>query len=380
VEIHPPKFVYVHIPFCRSKCFYCGFFSKPADKINIQKVLDAEIAELEKSVIQPPIETLYIGGGSPACIGGETLCEFLKKIIAFTGQPAEFTVEINPNDVDEKLFTNLKNIGVNRISIGVQSFIQSELDFLGRKYTPEKISQTIQSVKKSGFKNISIDLIFAIPNSNLKSWRENLQTAIELDIQHISAYSLTYEKNTPLEKSKLSGNVKNIDEDTDREMYETAIKTLSAGGFEHYEISNFARARFKCRHNLAYWKNEQYLGIGPAAASSSGNFRFENINDIEKYVERIKQNEDAADEKIIITAPEKAAQTAVLNLRLTEGINLAEYKQKTGFALYELFKSSIEKNLKSNLLEMNGNCLRLTKNALPIADFVLCDFAEPDGR
>lgn len=379
MEINPPKFVYIHIPFCRSKCFYCGFFSKPADEYNIQKVLDAEISELGKSAIQRPTETLYIGGGSPACVGSETLCEFLKKIVAITGMPKEFTVEINPNDADEKLFASLKNVGVNRISIGVQSFIQSELDFLGRKYTPEKISRTIQSVKNSGFKNISIDLIFAIPNSTLESWRQNLQTAINLDIQHISAYSLTYEKNTPLEKSKLSGNIKNIDEDSDRKMYETAIETLSVSGFEHYEISNFAKAGFKCRHNLAYWKNEQYLGIGPAAASSVDNFRFENISDIEKYVERIKQNEDAADEKMIVTALEKAAQTAVLNLRLTEGINLTEYKQKTGFDIYELFKSTIEKNLNSNLLQLKDNRLSLTGQGLPITDFVLCDFAEPDS-
>ena len=380
MEINPPKFIYVHIPFCRSKCFYCGFFSKPADKHNVQKVLDAEIAELEKSQNQKPIETLYIGGGSPACVGGETLCQFLKKIVAITGQPQEFTVEINPNDADEKLFASLKNIGVNRISIGAQSFFQSELDFLGRKYTPEKIFQTIQSVKNSGFKNISIDLIFAIPNSNLKSWRQNLQTAICLDIQHISAYSLTYEKNTPLEKSKLSGNIKNIDEESDREMYETAIETFAAGGFKHYEISNFARAGFNCRHNLAYWKNEQYLGIGPAAASSIGNCRFENISDIEKYVERIKQNEDTVDEKMIITDMERAVQTAVLNLRLTEGINLTEYKQKTSFDIYELFKISIEKNRKSNLLQLKNNRLSLTGQGLPIADFVLCDFAEPDNK
>ncbi|MFH0868936.1 MAG: hypothetical protein V1839_01785 [archaeon] len=169
-----------------------------------------------------------------------------------------------------------------------------------------------------------------------------------------------------------------MDENADREMYETAIETLLANGFEHYEISNFARAGFKCRHNLAYWKNEQYLGIGPAAASSVGNFRFENISDIETYIEHIKRSEDAADEKIIITALEKAAQTAVLNLRLIEGIELAEYKQKTGFALYELFKKTIEKNLKSNLLQLKDNRLSLIKNALPIADFVLCDFAEPD--
>ena len=378
IKTHLPKFVYVHIPFCRSKCFYCGFFSKPANQFDVQRVLNAEIVELKKSPLQKPVKTLYIGGGSPACLCSGTLCDFLSDIAALTGKADEFTVEINPADMDEKLFTNLKAVGVNRISIGAQSFIQSELDFLGRKYKVEQIARTIETAKRAGFENIGIDLIFAVPGSNLKNWRKTLQTAIKLNIRHISAYSLTYEKNTPLEKIKLSGSVKVIDEDTDRKMYETAIEILTAAGFEHYEISNFAMTGFKCRHNLAYWKNEQYIGIGPAAASFVGKFRMENISDIEKYIQCIEQDKDAAAEKINITDIEKAAQTAVLNLRLIEGIDLMEYKRRTGFDIYELFKISIEKNLKSNLLQLKAGRMSLTKQALPIADVVLCDFAEPD--
>jgi oxygen-independent coproporphyrinogen-3 oxidase len=370
--------VYIHIPFCRSKCFYCGFFSKSPDNFDVQRVLNAEITELSKASFTKPIKTLYIGGGSPASIGENALCDFLKEIIELTGKADEFTVEISPADADEKLLDNLKNIGVNRISIGAQSFIQSELDFLGRRYKAEQIARTIKAARDAGVENIGIDLIFAVPGSNLKSWRENLQKAIKLDLRHISAYSLTYEKDTVLEKIKSSGRIAAIDEELDRTMYETAIETLTEAGFGHYEISNFARPGFECRHNLAYWKNEYYLGIGPAAASYTGNFRTENISSIEKYVQCIEQSKQPTDEKIKLTDIETACQTAVLNLRLTEGIELSEYKLKTGFDIYELFKPSIEKNLKSNLLKLENNRLKLTKPALPIADTVLCDFTEAD--
>ncbi len=378
IDINLLKSVYIHIPFCKSKCLYCGFFSKPANQYDVKRVLNTEIVELKKSSFQKPTQTLYIGGGSPTSVGREILCEFLSKIIELTGKADEFTVEVNPADADESLLVNLKNIGVDRISVGAQSFIQSELDFLGRNYSVEELEGTIKNAKQAGFTNVSIDLIFAIPGSDLKSWRQTLEKAIQSGIQHISAYSLTYEKNTPLEKTKSAGKIKAIDEETDRKMYETAIEELAMGGFEHYEISNFAKPGFKCRHNLTYWKNEYYLGIGPAAASCIDDWRTENISDIDKYVECIENNKETAAEKIKINRAEKASQTAVLNLRLVEGIDLTEYKQKTGFNVYELFKQSIKKNLKLNLLQFKNNRLSLTKQALPIADSVLCDFAQPD--
>ena len=383
-----PNSVYIHIPFCKSKCFYCGFFSKPANQYDVKKVLNAEITELEKSSFNKPVRTLYIGGGSPVSVGADSLCSFLAEVVKLTGRANEFTVEINPADADENLLTSLKAVGANRISIGAQSFIQSQLDFLGRNYSVEKIEETVAKAKKAGFGNIGLDLIFAIPpstsfapaqdkslgagGSDLNSWQETLKRAMQTDVQHISAYSLTYEKNTPLEKIKSAGKVKAVDEELDRKMYEVAIETLGDAGFGHYEISNFAKPGFECKHNLTYWKNDYYLGIGPAAASYIGDWRIENINDIEKY---IAQEETAI---IKISPQEKACQTAVLGLRLIKGINLTEYKQKTGFDIFELFGSSIEKNLKLKLLQLEDDRLSLTANALPIADSVLCDFAEPD--
>ena len=212
----------------------------------------------------------------------------------------------------------------------------------------------------------------------MKSWKETLKRAIQSNIQHISAYSLTFEKNTPLERIKSAGRLKAVDEEADRKMYETAIEALTNGGFEHYEISNFAKAGFQCRHNLTYWKNDYYLGIGPSAASYIGDYRVESVSDIEKYVECVEQNKEPVAERIKISATEKALQTAVLNLRLLEGIDLAGYKEKTGFDVFELFGSSIEKNLELKFLQLKDDRLSLTANALPIANSVLCDFAQPD--
>ncbi|MFA5291436.1 MAG: radical SAM family heme chaperone HemW [Phycisphaerae bacterium] len=377
-----PKAVYIHIPFCKRKCSYCGFYSKSPQEYDVGKLLDAEIAELEKSPVDKPVRTLYIGGGNPSCIGHDLLCGFLKKVLTLTGKPDEFTVEVNPADADEKLIKSLFELGVNRISIGVQSFSDKELAFLGRGYSAAQAQKTIETCKAAGFKNISIDLIFALPpvlseaegGSDLQCWRQNLDKAVEMNVTHISAYSLTYEKNTPLEKSKSSGRIKTVDEETDRQMYETAIETLGGAGFNHYEISNFAKPGFECKHNLTYWKNDFYIGIGPAACSYIEHRRIENINDIEKYIIQ----KDAVAETFEISLQEKACQTAVLGLRLIKGIDLAEYKQKTGFDISELFKVSIENNLKVNLLQIKDNRLSLTKSALSVADSVLCDFSQPD--
>lgn len=377
-KLYSPKSVYIHIPFCKSKCIYCGFFSKPPAQYDIQKLLNAELKELKNSSLKKPSDTLYIGGGSPASIDADALCDFLSEVTKLTGDPEEFTIELNPADVDEIFLKKLFDVGINRVSFGVQSFDDNELVFLGRRYTAEKAQEKIKIAKTIGFKNIGIDLIFAIPGSSLQSWQQTLSKAIENDVQHLSTYSLTYETNTPLDKIKSAGKLKIIDEETDRKMYETTIETLAAAGFEQYEISNFAKPGLACKHNLTYWQNERYIGIGPAACAYIKDYRLENISDIVKYIETIEQDKEPAVETVKISPQELACQTAVIGLRLIKGIDLAEYKQKTGFDIFDLFKISIEKNLKSSLLQIKNNCLSLTKSALPIADTVLSDFSQPD--
>jgi oxygen-independent coproporphyrinogen III oxidase len=281
----------------------------------------------------------------------------------------------NPGQVNRDIFILLNTSGVNRISIGAQSFNTDELKFLGRRHSTADISQAVRSAKKAGFDNIGLDLIFAIPDSTLNSWEKTLRSAIELDVQHISAYALTYESNTPLQKAVETGKVTPIDEETDRQMYDMTIDTLENAGFKQYEISNFAKPGFECKHNLNYWANFPYLGIGPAAASYWDDQRTLNIADITKYISSIERGASIITESETPGKTQVTCETAVLNLRRRCGIILEEFKIQTGFDALELFAEPISKYINLGLIRQNKRRLYLTRKALPIADSVLCDFS-----
>jgi oxygen-independent coproporphyrinogen-3 oxidase len=287
----------------------------------------------------------------------------------------EFTIEVNPGQVEKKILGQLRRVGVNRLSIGAQSFTQNELKFLGRGHSVEHIGQAVREAKAAGFDNISLDLIFAIPGSTVESWKYSLQSAIDLGVQHISAYSLTYEEGTPLQQAVVAGEVVPADEEVDRAMYEMAIDELAKAGFEQYEISNFARKGFECRHNLVYWANGPYIGVGPGASSHWQGERRTNIADIRKYAEMVQANADVTVEKQRTEPLEIACETAVLNLRRRRGIDLEEFKIKTGFDATVLFAKPIECYKKMGLIGVGAGRVFLTRKALPIADSVLCDFS-----
>lgn len=370
--------LYVHIPFCDTKCRYCDFYSEPIKDHDTDRLVSAIITELHRydsAFSVGTVQTVYIGGGSPSCLPKEQLMRLVGEIISRRPGLEEFTIEVNPGQVSRDVLGELRKAGVNRLSIGAQSFNQSELDSLGRRHSVADINRAVRAAKQAGFENISLDLIFAIPGSILELWKYSLHSAIGLGVQHISAYSLTYEEGTPLERAVAAGKVEPIDEETDRTMYETAIDELEQAGFEQYEISNFARGGFQCRHNLHYWANRPYIGIGPAAGSYWQGRRTINIADIRRYIEAIEQGRDAAAENEIPDPVEVACETAVLNLRRRCGIEPAEFKTKTGFDAMELFAEPIERYRKTGLLETANGRLFLTRQALPIADSVLCDFS-----
>ncbi len=363
--------LYVHIPFCVKKCRYCGFYSEPLTNHDSGRLVSAIIKEMTRYNLGRTVRTVYIGGGSPSCLPAEQLI----RLVGRCPTAEEFTIEINPGQVSEKILNQLHKLGINRLSIGAQSFIQNELKFLGRGHSVNDIGWAVQAAKAVGFENISLDLIFAVPGSTLKSWKHSLKSAIDLNVQHISAYSLTYEENTPLQKAVLSGEVVPLDEETDRAMYEVAIDKLAKAGFRQYEISNFAKAGFECRHNLVYWANRPYVGIGPAAASYWQGNRTGNIADVKKYMEIIEQGGSAVVETESPTSLEIACETAVLNLRRRSGIGLAEFKTRTGFNALKLFAQPIKRYREMKLIENADGRIFLTRKALPIADSVLCDFA-----
>jgi len=367
--------LYIHVPFCRTKCRYCGFYSKPIAEHDAAAVVGAMIAEMKRHELGEDIRTIYIGGGSPSCLAPEHLLRLIRHAAERCLAAAEFTVEINPGQVDQELLLGLRKSGVNRISIGAQSFIQRELDFLGRSYTVDCIGRVVQQARTAGFDNISLDLIFAVPGSCLETWKHNLRVAVALAANHISAYSLTYEDRTPLGRDLATGLVTPVDEDTDRAMYELTIDELTQAGMGQYEISNFARHGFECRHNLNYWANGSYVGIGPGAASYLKGTRSTNFADIEKYVRALTTGESAAESSETLARRERACETAVLNLRRRCGIDLAEFKSRTGFDAMELFAEPIRTYRERRLIEQDGGRIFLSRQALGIADSILCDFA-----
>jgi len=367
--------LYVHIPFCDAKCRYCGFYSEPIKNHNPQRLISAIIAELGRYDSVKSFRTIYIGGGSPSCLPESQLLRLVGDIISRWPKAEEFTIEVNPGQVNKDVLSRLHACGVNRLSIGAQSFNPAELDFLGRRHSVADISRAVGAAKKAGFENIGLDLIFAIPGSTLESWKHSLRSAIDLGIQHISAYCLTYEEGTPLQKAVAAGEVEPVDEETDRAMYEMAIDELEAAGFKQYEISNFARPGFECKHNLNYWANRPYIGVGPAAGSYWQGSRTLNIANIAKYIEMIEQGEDAATESEIPNHLQIACETAVLNLRRRCGIKLEEFKNRTGFDATELFAEPIGRYIQLGLIEASDGRIFLTRKAMPIADSVLCDFS-----
>jgi oxygen-independent coproporphyrinogen-3 oxidase len=385
--------LYVHIPFCEAKCQYCGFYSEPIKNHNPQRLISAIIAELGRYDSVKSFRTIYIGGGSPSCLPESQLLRLVGDIISRWPNAEEFTVEVNPpnarrvnpGQVNKDVLSRLRDCGVNRLSIGAQSFNPAELDFLGRRHSVADISRAVGAAKKAGFENIGLDLIFAIPpstplgagGSTLESWKHSLRSAIDLGIQHISAYCLTYEEDTPLQKAVVTGEVEPVDEETDRAMYETAINELERAGFKQYEISNFARPGFECKHNLNYWANRPYIGVGPAAGSYWQGSRTLNIANINKYIEAIESRRagNVTAESEIPNHLQIACETAVLNLRRRCGIKLEEFKNRTGFDATELFAEPIARYRELGLIEMTDGRLFLTRGALPIADSVLCDFS-----
>ena len=284
------------------------------------------------------------------------------------------TVECNPAQVNGPLFKQLLAAGANRLSIGAQSFEADELKILERLHSPEQITEAVEAAQEAGFENIGLDLIFALPTSNLVTWQNTLEKAMLLGVQHISAYSLTLERDTPFERAAQEGSLTIIDEATERTMYELARIQLQTAGFGHYEISNFVRPGFECRHNVRYWKNQPVLGVGPAAASWYRGRRTMNVHDIDTYVDAIENSQFAHIEVATPTAEQIASETAVLNLRMLKGINLAEYRQQTGFDVGVLFADAIEKNRQIGFLQQSESHICLSDLGLSFADAVAQDF------
>ncbi len=367
--------LYVHVPFCRGKCRYCGFYSRPTTGRDLHRVISALLTEVEKYRHVRTVRTLYVGGGSPTSLPLELLAHLVESVASIWPDVEEFTVECNPGQVTAEVLSALRRCGVNRLSFGVQSLHPTELELLGRRHTIEDAQQSIRLAQELGFGNIGIDLIFAIPGSTLESWEQCLRLAVRLGVQHISAYSLSFEPGTDLDHARKLGQIEPVDEKTDRAMYELAIDCLVSAGFEQYEISNFARDGFACRHNQGYWQNRPYIGIGPSASSYWQGERTTNVADLDAYVLKMEAGLAATEERQRPDRNDRICETAVLNLRTRQGVDLVDFRRRTGADFQQVFGAPVHRYEQQGLIETTAGRVRLARKALAIADAVLCDFS-----
>lgn len=372
----PISAVYAHVPFCHTICGYCDFYSVVLDKRAAAPLVDALLAELDGVRSRRPVRprTIFVGGGTPTTLPPADLRRLLAALRADAEPDLEFTVEANPATVSDETAATLADAGVTRVSIGAQSFDPGELRVLERIHQPAQVAATVETARRCGIPQVSLDLIFAVPGQSLESWQRNLRTAIDLGPDHLSCYGLTYEKGTPLFDQLQAGAVRRLDADLEAEMYEWTIDALEHAGYRQYEVSNFARPGRECRHNLVYWRNEPYLGIGPSAAGFLDAIRYRNVPDAAAYVRAIRGGASPRCESERRALPDQARETMMLSLRLRAGVDRRAFAERFGRDPAEMFAEPVRKHEELGLLEADDEALRLTRSGLLVADSVIADF------
>ena len=360
--------LYIHIPFCSSRCIYCDFYSTTGSNDLQERYVNAILKELSlrKNYLHDcNIETVYIGGGTPTILKPkfiELLCNNLRVV------PKEFTIECNPDDITPSLAQTLYKIGINRISMGVQTFSDQRLKFLRRRHNAQQVFTAINILRETGFQNINIDLIFGFPSQTITDWQEDLNTAISLNVEHISSYSLMYEEGTPLYTMLKQKQIKENPEENSVKMFEVLLDKLESANYEHYEISNFAKLGYKSLHNSSYWNGTEYVGLGAAAHSYNTLSRQWNINNLKEYIENIEKGNIPAETEII-NDDTRYNDIITTALRTREGINLE--KLDTKYRNYII--NNAQKSIAAGHLRIEGNQLQLTRQGIFVSDDVMSD-------
>ena len=357
--------LYIHIPFCKSRCIYCGFYSTTGLEQR-QRYVDAVVKEARQRQVEGTIGTVYFGGGTPSQLTAVQLRQLFDAIyyIYKVEDDAEVTIECNPDDVTEAFADLMAQLPVNRISMGAQTFDDQRLQFLRRRHTVAQVSVAVERLRKAGISNISIDLMYGFPNETLADWLHDIDSALALKPEHLSAYCLMVEEGTPLHRM----NIEPADEETERDMYYTLIDRLAVNGYEHYEISNFARPAFRSRHNGNYWADVPYVGLGAAAHSYDGRCRQWNPDDLSLYIKGIEDG-NLVVEQDWLDDDSRYNDRVMLSLRTCEGIDLAQLTPDN--RAYLLAQS--QRHQDEGLMVRYGDRLRLSREGLFVSDMVMSD-------
>jgi oxygen-independent coproporphyrinogen-3 oxidase len=391
-----PLSLYVHVPFCLSKCPYCDFNTYQGMEHAMAPYVEAAMEEARlwgERLGNPPATTVFFGGGTPSYLKAEQLGRLLSSLLAAFPlvEGAEVTAEANPGDLDDAKLDAMLRMRINRLSIGVQSTDDALLEMLGRRHTALEAASAYGRARGAGFRNVSLDLMFGLPHQSMEQWQASVQNVVELAPEHLSLYGLTLETGTAMEQQVRRGILPEPDPDLAADMYEYAREAMTNAGYEHYEISNWCLPGYRSRHNMAYWQVDPYLGIGPGAHSNLDGFRFHNVKLPSQYARSVQRWAEMPHEAAVIdefvlkdtptlegleaTGPETAmAETLFLGLRLLDGIQLREFQLRHGTGLIDAYGAEVGDLVSSGLLELSGECLKLTSKGLLLSNQVFVRF------
>ena len=376
----PPSGLYVHVPFCRTKCGYCDFFSVPVADQPVERFVQAVGCELEQRLADWPfpVQTIYGGGGTPTVLPTSTLQSLLTKLgeLARTCRVTEFTIEANPGTLDVERAKLLASAGVTRVSLGAQSFNPAELAVLERRHQPGDVEASRAHLHAAGIERMSLDLIFGIPGQTLASWSNSLRQALELGVSHLSCYGLTFEAGTALTAKLEHGQLRRCSEELEAEMFEHAHDLLATAGLRQYELSNYARPGCECAHNLLYWHNEPYLGVGPSAAGCDGRRRYRNVAEVAKYLELVEGGGLPTGETEVLDDEAVMHELLLMQLRLAEGLSVEDFRQRTGHDPLTLFADRLAHLEELDLVAASPSHIALTARGRLLADRVVAELAQ----
>lgn len=369
-----PLELYVHIPFCVRKCQYCDFLSGPSDEETKDRYIEALLKEIRAAEHTEDYEivSVFIGGGTPSALKAEAIASITRTLQEqfFFCEDAEVTIEANPGTVDLEKLTIYRNVGINRLSLGLQSTDAEELKLLGRIHSYEEFLKSYEWAREAGFSNINIDLMFAIPGQTGEAWRQHLYQVAELNPEHISAYSLIIEEGTPFAEQNLDL----PDEDTEYQMYEDTAEILERYGYRQYEISNYAKQGYMCRHNAGYWQRREYLGFGLGASSLYRGMRFSNTRRMQEYLKESRNSDQIRKDVTVLSRNERIEEFMFLGLRMTEGISEKKFEENFDVRLMDVYGDILQKYEETGFMEHIETKWRLTRKGIHVSNHILADF------
>lgn len=372
--------LYIHIPFCVKKCDYCDFLSAPADtntKNDYIRAVIAEIISCKEYAAEYLVKTIFIGGGTPSCVDGQYIADILRTIkdVFSVYEQVEITIETNPGTLTKEKLSIYKKAGINRLSIGLQSADNNELERIGRIHTFEEFLSNYNLARNMGFNNINVDLISALPGQNLADWMKTLGKVVQIEPEHISAYSLILEEGTPFMERYSE---EDLDEELDRDIYAATKDFLENAGYRRYEISNYAKPGYECKHNTSYWIRTDYLGLGLGSSSLIHNTRFHNERDLRTYIKQSFDYHNIRKELEVLSKKDQMEEFMFLGLRLCKGINTEEFELQFGVSLESIYGNVINQSVREGLLAKNKEQLYLTEKGIDLSNTVMARFLLDD--